>query len=93
MNSLLQTVIFLLIVIGFMALFYKKYLQIIIKDPAKKGKYYYGILRFLYITDLLPMRIQYKQGEELALRKRANQALIIFYSSMILVAILIALFL
>lgn len=93
MHSLLQIVIFILIVTGMTAHFYKKYLQIIIKDLAKKGKYYYAVLRLIYVTDFLPMRIRYIRDEELDLRKRANKALIIFYSSMIFVAILIALFL
>jgi len=90
---LIQTIITLLIIGGILAFFVKIYFQIIIKDPTKKGKYYFVVLRLIYITDFLPMRIRYKQGEELQLRKKANRALVTFYACMALIAILIAIFL
>jgi len=93
MNALVQTAIFILLVVGMMGFFYKIYLQIVIKDPTKKGKYYYVVLRLIYVTDFFPLRIKYKKGEELQLRKTANRALAVFYGSLILTGILITFFL
>ena len=76
-----------------MGFFYKIYLQIIIRDPAKKGKYYHVVLRLVFLTDFLPLRVKYKKGEELALRKKANKALALFYINIILCFLLVAIFL
>jgi hypothetical protein len=90
MGSLLQVLILILMLTGVMGFFCKIYFQIISKDPSKKRKYYHVVFRLVYITDFLPLRIKYKQGEELALRKKANKALAVFYINLILTAVLIA---
>jgi hypothetical protein len=93
MKELLQAVILVLMITGFMGLLYKIYLQNVIKDPSRKGKHLHVVFRLFFITDLLPLRIKYKTGEELALRKRANKALAIFYINFFITALLIAFFL
>ena len=69
-------------VIGLGSFAYKIYLQLIIKDPDKKGSLFRFATQIVIITYFLPMSIKYKSPEETNLRKRANIALAIFYISL-----------
>jgi hypothetical protein len=89
--SILTTILFfVLLITGLLCFFYKIYLQIIIKDPSKKGSYSSVVLRLVYITDFLPLSLKYKNEEEIKLRKRANKALAVFYLCLICIFILAA---
>jgi hypothetical protein len=90
MGTTTTLLFFVILITGLIAFFYKTYLQIIIKDPSKKGSFSSIVLRFVYPTDFLPMSVKYKNGEELKLRKKANKALTVFYISIISILILAA---
>jgi hypothetical protein len=88
MTTITTILFFILLSIGLSSFFYKIYLQVIINDPSKKGYYSSAVLRFVYITDFLPLSVKYKSPEETKLRKKANRALTIFYLCIILILVL-----
>ena len=78
--ALKNLILILFILIALVSFFYKIYLQIQIKNPAKKISALSVFFRFYNITDLFPMRTKYViNNDEIKLRKKANTALMVFY--------------
>ena len=83
-----KIIIFILIVISLASFFCKIYLQMRIRHPEKKISFFSIFIRFYTLADLLPMRLKLTDTKERALRKKANIALAVFYSSFILVQVI-----
>jgi predicted permease len=78
----------ILTVISLVSIFYKIYLQVIIKNPKKKGSFFSVFIRFPTIMDILPLSLEPNNSEENRMRKKANKALAIFYLGFILIILI-----
>jgi hypothetical protein len=81
----------ILLIIGVLSLYLKIYLQIVIGNPSKRGAYFSVFTRIILLTDFLPLRLKYKEGEEKEMRKKANMALLVFYACVVADFIIIGL--
>jgi hypothetical protein len=79
-----------LIVAG-ISFFYKIYLQSKLRNENRKSTIFSVMLRTYTILDFLPLRKGVRTPEEMAIRKKANISLIVFYASILLGLIIAAL--